>query len=447
MKKNKATKLLEIPKVIDKNLLVGKDDGFFVDLHSLRKDFEQSVYSHLGVNHKTYKMHDENDNLQRQIFLLSFRGSGKTTFLHKVEQSLLECGDYYPIFCDARELNASPQAIDLVFLQTLSLLKILQKEGISKELLEDGENALFSWSEETVRKTEENKSWFVNTEAGATGEIGLFVKLFAKISSSVQFGGSESNLIRQTFQTNFGDFSLKLNEFFTDVTNILKEKKKIKKCIFIIDGFEKIIAGNNVEAFLRDIENYFQELKIDIIFSFPIEAIDNHMNIQGFSRVSFPFIRVKEYEGVMVSDATNKYKEIVYNRINKDLFENDALVETFVEYSGGSIRQLFEIIYECWIWVEDKENGQITEKSWEKARKKLEGLYMSSSMRNRIWDKFLELERYAKDKKNKVLEKDEIFSDMIKSRLIFDYNEGTTYEANPLIRNTEKYKNLILNKV
>jgi hypothetical protein len=111
--------------------------------------------------------------------------------------------------------------------------------------------------------------------------------------------------------------------------------------LFIIDGSEKIQSQVYEELFIKN-GNILSELNINMMVAVPISAyyqIEKAPN-KFSTRYTVPMVKLENNElGV------DLMKQIMRKRIEIPLFIEEEALNTCIEYSGGCIRQLFQVVH------------------------------------------------------------------------------------------------------
>lgn len=442
----KATKLFEIPDATYKEILVSPGDPFYVDLSSLRaennQNFDNRLRSLLRIN-ANYKFQGEPSFRSMRLSIMGFRGCGKTTFLNTVCKRLKEGGDYFPVFCDVqKELSDNPQAIDFILLQVKRLLEeINDTKDIEKKLHKEGAAVLTDWmsSKWEVVTDKTSADTAVRGEASTGIGIGALLKIAASLTTGVSVSSEKTDTIRREFINSYADFALKINEFFEMVNEALQKSNNGKKIIFIVDGIEKLDGDHRL---ISDIQEKYEKLRVDVVFSFPIEATFERDRFQDFNPILFPFLRVKNCHGELLPNAIQVFTELLEKRVDRALFASKEVQRRLIEFSGGSVRQLFTLLEESSYQVVDRENGIIDTETVEKAIRQRATLFIRN-ISPEVWKKFSEIEHGAKslrEGKAVQISVDEALTEMVIKNLVFDYNDGTAYEVNPVISHSPVYR-------
>jgi len=132
-----------------------------------------------------------------------------------------------------------------------------------------------------------------------------------------------------------------------------------------------------------------------------------------------------------------RYVEFVEKRISLDLFESKELIEEMIVLSGGSPRQLLQIINQTRVYSGfDK---TILEKTtFDKAMR-----ILSNEMSLYLRKEQLELLNELKKDEEQIPFDDEIMQALLEDLIIMEYNDGSNRQANPLVAMSKIYKQYV----
>jgi len=139
----------------------------------------------------------------------------------------------------------------------------------------------------------------------------------------------------------------------------IQESGKGEDLLFIVDGSEKIRSEVYEELFIKN-GNILSELNINILVAVPISAYYQieKSPYKFTKRYTVPMIKLENNE-----TASESMKTIVEKRIDTSIFIESGALNTCVEYSGGCIRQLFQVVYTSLKKIIGKKNRRDTRKT------------------------------------------------------------------------------------
>lgn len=426
---NKANTFYEIQDAVAFNNPIDEKNEFYTDFSGFRKGFnERKIFKYLNINPTTKECNKISQTLK--LFLSGHRGTGKTTELLKLKNEIDETTCFFTVFCDLSDEELDVNNIDFIDIIILILEKLTEtlkerKIDIPKANIEP----FYNWYEQRITEinsqTDESASIEVEGKAG----INLFslLSLVTKTKGKLSGSNSTKETIRKVFKNKFSDFSLKFNEFILDIKEYLLKNEISKDLLFIIDGFEKIGSLEDRKKILIDNSNKFVEIKANMIITLPIELFSEVSRLKEFaSHISFPLITLD-------NNSKERFKEFIYKRIEKNLFDSEQTVEKIIYYGAGSPRETLKIISNAYIQAERE---IIDLKSVQDAQKSI-----SEELMKYLDEKEISLLKQIYIK-TKIPFSDELAKLLIK-KVLLDYEDGLEREINPILLDNEDFINLI----
>lgn len=426
---NKANTFYEIQDAVAFNNPIDEKNEFYTDFSGFRKGFnERKIFKYLNINPTTKECNKISQTLK--LFLSGHRGTGKTTELLKLKNEIDETTCFFTVFCDLSDEELDVNNIDFIDIIILILEKLTEtlkerKIDIPKANIEP----FYNWYEQRIteinNQTDESASIEVEGKAG----INLFslFSLVSKTKGKLSGSNSTKETIRKVFKNKFSDFSLKFNEFILDIKDYLLKNGISKDLLFIIDGFEKIGSLEDRKKILIDNSNKFVEIKANMIITLPIELFSEVSKLKEFaSHISFPLITLD-------NNSKERFKEFIYKRIEKNLFDSEQTVEKIIYYGAGSPRETLKIISNAYIQAERE---IIDLKSVQDAQKSI-----SEELMKYLDEKEISLLKQIYIK-TKIPFSDELAKLLIK-KVLLDYEDGLEREINPILLDNEDFINLI----
>lgn len=436
-----ATRIEEIDASVRFDIPVNPNHPFYVDFSHVRGEFQEKIiYKSLNVNSKdfSYSATPFNKSL---LFLGGMRGSGKTSELTKYVLNLDNSDCFFVVTCNIdEELDLNDmEYMDILIFQVEKLLEKAKDRGVS--LHDDVLLKLNEWFSERVNEVNN----YVKKEGGV--ELGLEVgtpslllsllKITGRIKAGISASKENAVKIRNVFKQRFNDFAQIFNKFIEEVNYILRRDGYAKEILFIIDGLEKTMSPDTRKKIILDESNRLRQIKVNTIFTLPIELLPKRNILEQFSTVaSFPFVKIVEKDGAIREDAIKKFEEFVHKRIHKNLFSSDEIVRKAILHCGGSPRELLRIL-EYTNYFTDNDSTQISLESLNQALKKLS----SQSVSYLTEDDFTKLKQ-IKDYNlvNKPVPFDANLQKLLEELIVFEYNDGSYKRVNPIIEISDAYQ-------
>jgi len=439
----KATSLREIDSAVQLNKPIGPDHLYYTDFSKVRGDFEDRIiYKTLNVNPQNFTYDTEvNQDNKTLLFLGGMRGSGKTSEIAKYVKNMHHSECFYCVVCNIdEELDMDNiEYMDILISQLQKLTAQLANDGISinKSTLK----SLEKWFEERVNEINKSIEGTLNINAGIGIEkgglwnklLGILVGLETGINGAVE----RSTQIRSTFKNHFNDFALKANEFIHSVNTELKTKGIAREIFFVVDGLEKVYTAEVRRKIILEESNRIRQIKVNTLFTLPIELASENRIIDKFSTVeNFPFIKIMERDGTPVQEAYERFKEFVYNRIDKKLFDSEKTVEKAIKYGGGSPRELLRILEKA-NHNADEELGVITEENLDKALRRLAN-QAAQHLTKEDWAELKIIEENNKAGRETLYSNR--IANLIEHIIVLEYNDGTYKRLHPLLELSTIYQ-------
>ena len=441
----KATTLDEVDNAVRFDVPISPDHAFFTDFSDVRGDFEDKmIYRALNVNPRTYAYNREiNRTNKTLLFLAGMRGSGKTSELAKIAGKLHHPKGFFCVVCNLDEgldLN-DMEYMDILIFQLERLAEELEK--IKLKLDKSVIKSLHDWYAEQVKEI--NKA--IKREGGFEIEVGAktptllsFLNLSAKLKGNLAGSKENAEKIRTVLKKNFTGYSQKFNEFIATVNMALRKEEKAEEVLFVIDGLEKIATTDIRRKIVDDESNRLRQIKVNTIFTLPIELFSLEPKLRQFSTVvPFPFVKIVERDGRPVDEAIERFTDFVYRRIDKSLFDSEEVVRKAILYGGGSPRELLRVLEYTYLYS-DIDAGKLTEEALGKAVKKLSAEYSRY-----LTTKDLEQLKVLKENNEARLFTpfDESWQDLLEKLIVLEYNDGTYKRVHPLVEASQLYQQYV----
>lgn len=451
----KATTLEEIDQAVQFNEPIDSTHPFFTDFKDFRGEFEEKrIFKNLNVkksgDHFTFDA-ALNTNNKTLLFLGGMRGSGKTSELAKYAHCLNHSECFFCVTCNI------DKELDINELEYMDVL-ILQLEQLTKRIEELTQEDIYIDIDSSI--IERMKRWFddiekevkntLNTEAGF--ETGVETKtdkitfgllnIFAKFKVGVTGSHERAKTVRNTLKNNFITFSNLFNDYVEEVNIALREHKVGREVLFIVDGLEKTMSSDTRRKIIVEEQNRLQKIQAYTIFTLPIELMKAKESLKMFSEVvPFPFVKLINQDNTIAEGAIERFREFVYKRIDKSLFENEDLVNDAIHFSGGSPRELLRILENASFYT-DESSGVIQRTALEKALDRLAN-EKAQFLTKPMMDKLKEIKENNLQGKETLY--DEVTQQLLEGIYIMEYNSGTYQRVNPILERSKSYKQYVGN--
>jgi hypothetical protein len=443
----KAFRLGEIRQATVYNEPVGPDHAFFTDFTGLRGDFEEQViYRDLKVNNDGEKFSfDASTNSAAKVLFYfgGAPGSGKTSELRKYVHNLDNPSCFYCINCpiDLELSKNDLEYMDILIFQLEQLLARLEHDqisGVDKRVV----SRMEKWFQEREKELRNTLSLDAEVSMGskieATGIFSRLISLFAEFKAGIKGSREWVVATRQTFKNRFSDFASIFNEFVEEINASLRKEKKGQEVLFIIDGLEKVMSREVRYRIIFEEEERIRAIRAYTIFTLPPELMMWRKKLMQYSTFrSFPFIKLYRLEdNSRVEEAFLKFREFIFRRIDESLFENQALVDRFIHFSGGSPRELLRLLDLTYSYTSDG-IGKFDDVSLDKTVK-----YLAAQTGNYLTKEQLAKLQQLKTNNDEGEETDfdEVLEDLLEQVIVLEYNDGSHKRVHPIVAESKIYK-------
>ena len=442
----KANHFDEIDQALKFNEEIEPTHKFFVNLSDVRGDYQKrELFQAFGVRirngqcHYNYEINRDNKTL---FFLGGMRGSGKTTELAQYAQMLHDPDCYFVVTCNIdKDLSLDDtEFMDILILMLEKLTEKLRESNVKVD--KDAASSLKKWFENRVVEINRGIKGEAGIELGVEhGKDSIFNWLlgtFATLKMGVSGSAERKQSIRSTLKNNFIDFARKFNEYVLEAARALRKKKKGQEILFIIDGLEKTWTAEVRRKIVIDEANRLQQIKANIIYTLPIELMKERQRINQFATqvLSFPYIKIAEKDGSKVEGSYQRLREFVLKRINAELFENEAIIDKAIEYSGGSPRELLRILERAY-FLSDEEKGKIESPALDRALVKL-GNQTAQYLTTEEWEV---IEKVIENNKAGITtDYNPLIESLLEKLILMEYNDGTFKNINPVLTLSDHYR-------
>jgi hypothetical protein len=445
----KAYHISEIDQAVNKFEPVPYGHEFYTDFDGVRGDFQmRQLCRIMNITREgdEYVFNaDLNRNNKTFVFLAGMRGTGKTSELAKYAELFRGPKCFFTVVCNIdKELDMDKvQYMDVLIFQLQKLLELADAADVKvNEAIVDSMN---KWFRERVREIntslKASGSAEIEFDPGKTGiggrVLSALLGVTAKLKAGLQGSAERADKIRESFKNNFTDYAPKFNEFIEKVNLQLQKQGIAREVLFIIDGLEKTFTADQRRKLVLEESNRILKIKANTIFTLPVELIKEEAVIQQFSDVViFPFIKVEERDGTLVNAALERYKEFVFKRIDKSLFESEAVIDKAIRYSGGSPLQLLRILETAnWNLADGQEQIDMAAIDASIAR-------LANQIGRNVEEKEIALLRQLEkdlDQGKAIGFKKEL-QPLLEKNYVFEYNDGSYKAINPLVKASAYYQ-------
>jgi energy-coupling factor transporter ATP-binding protein EcfA2 len=429
MELKKATTIEEAYQVFETNVPLNREQNreFYVDIYhkdllNLRKDLKL------------------NQIPDKSFFVTGQSGNGKSTALNFLPDESINTG-YDVKYLNGRDVFKLDDIdiIDIILMIGYTIVK--GNKPLEKKYLAE----LETFKKKKLGKLEKQNDKTRLSENQSGGDVSLRAKL--PVWSLIHFDSgffAKFKIEKSSRETVREIFTLDKLELVEQVNVMIQayrdQENSGKKLLIIIDDLEKIRDhGQTRELFIDNID-VFQRIKCVKILTFPVYLAARHAMFQGASKFS---IRISENphspckEGI-AQKSRALLADVIYKRLKTKALINVDAVQTAVEFSGGNLRFLMDIMQKAsrnaiHLDGEKTKNTRLMKTDVDSAVSELAELPSLSVMRR------VRVLKYVLDRKqepeDEAMQKD--FIDSVLDNSIYAYFNGHPwYEVNPVIKDS-----------
>jgi len=321
-----------------------------------------------------------NNGINKHLLFVGYRGCGKSTELKQLENEITD--DFLVFnFSVFQELDPSNlNYIELIVVTMEQLFTFIEKENIdiSSDYLKNISSFL-----KTKEITDIKERYMdISMDSGTETQFGVpyIQKFFIKLKASLKGSRSIKTILTEKVEPHFSTLLNHCNDLINEIRLKLTTLGK-KDLVIIIEDLDKIKLSEARNLFFV-YANQVISLKANVIYTFPIALYyDVNFNIikNYFTKTyELPMIKVHEKDGREYEEGIKALKEIVLARMELKLFKDVNILNDFIHYSGGCLRDLFSMITEAAESSQDNNRSHINVEDKEYAIKKIKKEYKNT---------------------------------------------------------------------
>lgn len=370
--------------------------------------------------------------------LLGHKGCGKSTELNIMSERLVKAGYYVKTIHCSTDLDLFNIVYsDLFILMGEALLEIAKEAGcdIENKVLDNIKSFWQEGTEITVSQELEAASLETGVSAGTKGILAGILNIFAKIKTDLKYNEETRKEYRKKI-------SVRSSEWIGILGNVAKEiakKSDGRNPIIIFEDLDKLNPEDAWKVFYH-YAAVLSGMTFPVIYTFPIGlSYDTRYSaMEGyFVTKTLPMIKIATIENKPFKEGINIINEIVGKRADLGLFEENVLT-TLIERTGGSLRDLFQVIIAAAKRAERRDSGTVC---MEDAGRALEEIKTSLTRRIEEKDyKFL-LNIYNGNKER--IEDKGMLLKMLQASVVLEYNGKRWHNVHPLVVDFFKEQGMI----
>ena len=393
--------------------------------------------------------------MNSSYLLLGHRGCGKSTELNKMAEKLRGEGyEVVTIQCnDSLDFN-NPIYADLLVLMCDSLLKMAGEchydipEDIRRTVAwfwADAEQAVTRKREEETRL---GSNISVEAPALPIPVLKDLLSLGVSVKNAIRFREDSVAVYRSRISRRIGEWIAMLNR----ISDGISEKLDGKRPIIIFEDLDKLDQMDAEHVFFERTSS-LTGYNFPIIYTFPIalsyDGKFTNLKSQFKNVFRFPMMKIETETGDIVKEGYLSIRRIVDKRAKLELFEGsefftdessdednyDRSLATrsalfkMIQKTGGSLRDLFEVIREASVLARDEGRSYVSIKDVEE-----ELIILQSELTLKIESKNYPFLATICNGSKRQIENREMLLQMMQAGVVLEYNGRQWHNVHPLVR-------------
>lgn len=360
--------------------------------------------------------------------LLGHRGCGKSTELNRMTERLREAGYHVRTVKCSTDLDLfNIVHSDLFILMGEALLEIAEESDceIRQELLQNIERFWLEGTETLVSQEAQDDILGAGTAVETKGIFAGILNIFAHIKTELRYNEETRKEYRRRISVRSSEWIRILGQ----VSEAITDKTGGRRPIIIFEDLDRL----NPEDAWKVFYNYaaiLSGMEFPVIYTFPI-ALSYDVRFSAmesyFITKTLPMIKIETIEGQPFEDGINIIRQIIEKRASLALFEEDVLAK-MIQYTGGSLRDLFRVIIAAAKRAERRNSGRI---EMEDADYALEEEKTSLTRRIEQKDYRFLFNIYQGNKER--IEDKEMLLRMLQASVVLEYNGKRWHNVHPLV--------------
>jgi len=308
---------------------------FLDPLRPLQGEWLQAFYVQRPLDSRTDVLLDElqvDDSEDDKTLFSGQQGSGETTELHRLSQSLQ--ADHIPIFLNTEEtLNLGDvHYTDLLVILGLQVYREARDRGLPADAKKVRD--LLFWYEERVLEQDESRR--LQSEVNAEVNLGV-IRFGGRLAQESPF----RQQVRAKTEANLSELLERLNELLTDL-----RQRFDRRILIVVDGLDKVYDLHRAADLFLHGANALVAPACRVIYTIPFPlfySADFQQVRQQFHRnFLLPNVKTRQRDGALYDPGREMLKQVILRRMKEELVTSEAL-EALAEASGGLLRELLRL--------------------------------------------------------------------------------------------------------
>ena len=361
------------------------------------------------------------------FLLLGHRGCGKSTELNEMSLRLKKEG--YPVtivYCTDALDTSRPRYTDLLIHMGNALIRLADEYhcALDAKTLKSIQD-FWADIERTKTITDGSVAEAEASISAETPEILLpIVKLFAKVTANLTSSEQNQTIYRERIDRRSKDWI----EALDAVANQIAAQTGGHKPIVIFEDLEKL-DPETVWTIFFEYARPLSGVSFPVIYTFPIALFyqPKFFSLDGpFEPETFPMIKLEESDGTPCQLGYDTIMEILKRRVDRDLFEPEAL-DLLIRKTGGSLRDLFQVINWASFRAYTRGSEKIQMSDAKRALVRMEG-YLTRMLEEKQYGALATI--YQNHEK---IGDREIMLELLQAHAVLEYNGKRWHNVHPLV--------------
>ncbi len=325
--------------VLDEALTIDEIANFYRETDAARGD------GSARFNLKRLIKQNSKSKRDAHILFVGYRGCGKSTELNHLQRDL---EDDYAILNYSVMKELDPQSMNYIELFIVTMERLIDYVS-EKELIIDPAflERIKKWTQTKEIEEIKEKHFSAEVNAGINAKFGIpyLKEFFLSLKGSAKASKSFKETLKQTLEPRLADLVQHCNDLISEVS-VKLSAQGVKDLVIFIEDVDKIPLERAKDVFYN-YANQLTSLRATVIYTFPISLYYNSafgLIKSYFESVELPMVKIANKDGSDYSEGINVLKEIVYARVDKQLFVTENILLQMIKKTGGVIRDLFAII-------------------------------------------------------------------------------------------------------
>ncbi|OLP17701.1 pilus assembly protein PilB [Leptolyngbya sp. 'hensonii'] len=430
-----SDRLTQIYNAFDPSRPLPAGDPQYVDFRDVRGD--EDIVSDLGKRIR-------NSNQATYQLYTGHRGSGKSTELRRLQQSLEEYG-FFVVYFEADEEDIDPQNVEYIDILLACTRRFL------KEIRSANAAPIQNWLRDRWQDLKDLAQMEISIDDVSLEQS---LSVFTKLTASIRAEPTQRAKIRERVNPHTITLLQALNEFIADARQHLPQGKS--KLAMIVDNLDRIPIdfrdngrSNHEEIFL-DRSEQLKGLNCHMVYTVPIALVysrwANEVQTIYDKTLVLPMVMVQQHTGEVFPPGLAKLREAVWLRVNPhapdldlatQVFDAPETLERLCLSCGGHIRELMQMMQEA---VNRADQVPITAREVQRAITELRAVYQRA-VEEPEWEKLAQVAH------TRIIPNDNEHRSLLQRRCILEYRcldeVGellTWYDIHPLIRKLPRFQ-------